>query len=44
MTKGTNSPLMRQKNEKAILTLINKEPLSRADIAKKQDSQKLLLP
>lgn len=35
MNKGTNSALMRQKNEKIILSLINNEPLSRAEIAKK---------
>lgn len=34
MRKATNSALMRMKNEKIILSLINKEPVSRADIAK----------
>jgi len=35
MKKATNSPLMREKNEKIILSLINKEPVSRTDVAKK---------
>lgn len=35
MKKATNSALMRIKNEKIILSLINKSPVSRADIAKK---------
>jgi len=35
MKKATNSALMRIKNEKIILSLINKNPVSRADIAKK---------
>lgn len=35
MTKATNSAVMRQRNEKIILSLINREPLSRAEIAKK---------
>lgn len=35
MKKATNSALMRIKNEKFILSLINKEPVSRVDIAKK---------
>lgn len=35
MKRATNSALMRQKNEKIILSIINKEPVSRADIAKK---------
>ena len=35
MASATNSSGMRIRNEKIILTLINKEPISRADIAKK---------
>lgn len=35
MAEATNSALMRQKNEKIILSLINKEPVSRVEIAKK---------
>lgn len=35
MAFATNSSSMRLKNEKTILSLINREPLSRADIAKK---------
>ena len=35
MKKATNSALMRIKNEKIILSLINKVPVSRVDIAKK---------
>lgn len=35
MASATNSSGMRIRNEKAILSLINKEPVSRADIAKK---------
>lgn len=35
MERATNSALMRIKNEKIILSLINKSPVSRADIAKK---------
>ena len=35
MKRATNSALMRIKNEKIILSLINKGPVSRADIAKK---------
>lgn len=35
MKRATNSALMRMKNEKIILSLINKAPVSRADIAKK---------
>ncbi len=35
MKQATNSVLMRIKNEKIILSLINKGPVSRADIAKK---------
>lgn len=35
MTRATNSALMRLKNEKNILSLINKGPISRVDIAKK---------
>lgn len=35
MSGATNSALMRRKNEKIILSLINKEPISRAEIAKK---------
>ncbi len=34
MASATNSSSMRVKNEKIILSLINREPLSRADIAK----------
>ena len=35
MPSATNSSLMRLKNEKTILSLINKAPISRADIAKR---------
>lgn len=35
MTRATNSALMRLKNEKHILSLINKGPISRVEIAKK---------
>ena len=35
MKCATNSALMRKKNEKMILSMINKGPVSRADIAKK---------
>lgn len=35
MASATNSSSMRMKNEKIILSLINREPISRADIAKK---------
>lgn len=35
MKRATNAALMRIKNEKIILSLINKGPVSRADIAKK---------
>ena len=35
MAEATNSALMRRKNEKIILSLINKAPVSRAEIAKK---------
>ncbi len=35
MTEATNAALMRCKNEKIILSLINKEPISRAQIAKR---------
>lgn len=35
MKRATNSALMRIKNEKIILSIINKTPVSRADIAKK---------
>lgn len=34
MAEATNSAMMRRKNEKIILSLINKEPISRAEIAK----------
>lgn len=34
MKQGTNAAVMRQKNEKMILSLINQNPLSRADISK----------
>lgn len=34
MKQGTNAAVMRQQNAKMILSLINQEPLSRADIAK----------
>jgi len=35
MKRATNSASMRIKNEKMILSLINKGPVSRVDIAKK---------
>ncbi len=35
MKKATNSASMRMKNEKLILSLINKKPISRVDISKK---------
>jgi len=35
MASATNSSLMRLKNEKIILSIINREPISRADIAKR---------
>ncbi len=35
MEQGTNAALMRQKNEKTILSLINQSPLSRAEVAKR---------
>ncbi len=35
MRSATNSTLMRQKNEKIILSLINEEPISRAEISKR---------
>ena len=35
MKRATNSPLMREKNEKIILSIINKGPVSRTDVAKK---------
>ncbi len=35
MESATNSSLMRKNNEKIILAMINKEPVSRADIAKR---------
>ncbi|MBQ4528891.1 MAG: ROK family transcriptional regulator [Clostridia bacterium] len=35
MKKATNSALMRVKNQKIILSLINKKPISRVDLAKK---------
>lgn len=34
MKQGTNAAVMRQQNEKMILSLINQNPLSRADISK----------
>lgn len=35
MTKATNALLMRQKNEKMILSIINEEPVSRVEIARR---------
>lgn len=40
MRQGTNASVMRAKNEKMILSMINKRPMSRADIAKETDLTK----
>ena len=34
MKQGTNAAIMRKRNEKTILSLINLRPISRAEIAK----------